>query len=630
MQAVIFGLFMPVIPLLIWRRYHREAQLTAAEIISRYAVYTLLTTVLTTLAMTVLCDENTSFLEKMDRSPSFMLKYALISAAAVALISAVEWMYHTRRITVTVEWEQYKNWGLARFIRKFLFPSGLFLLAALTVILNFMLIFDNVLWGDEAYAGNLVHHSVKAIFQVLTLEENHPPLYYLWLKMFAELFGYSGPVYHFSSFVPFLIGIFMAVTVFRKRFGAMPAAIFVLVSGLSAPCLEYNMEIRMYALAFLGIVGSFYCAYRILDGGKTAAWIGIVFWGLVAAYSHYYALVAAGILLALTFNAAAIRFRGKTWIKGAVALLVFIAAYLPWLSQLFRATKSVSGNWWMTEIDTPRQIVAMITCGESMSKIILPLFLLLLIVILIGESGIFHVQKVLPDKLAVQVTAPSIRQWSAEAYTLAVGALTIAGTLVFAYGLSAFVQPLLTTRYLYPLCAITAIILVIGMKRLFSVLQLLEERLHKGWLLAAGKVVLFLILAALFVEGLGDYRAYRTVVENESAKTEETLYIIGEPVGEMELVNNGIMHIGWTVLHYYYPDAEIVNGNYDRAETNDFWYFTPDYLDEEEMKDLTQQGYEIAAYGERQISKYTFVLYHITKGEVPEPAVMANGEAIEK
>lgn len=617
MQAVILGLLMPIIPLLIQRCYQKEQKYTVAKLLERYAVYTLLTTLFTTAVMAVLCDDNTSFMEKMDKSPVFVMKYIAIAALAVAVISFAEWCHTTRKLALQVEWDKYKNCFLMKVFRKFLCPGGLFLLALLVCGMNLVLIFDNVVWGDEAYAANLIRHDVDSIFQVLTLEENHPPLYYLWLKLFAESFGYSAPVYHFASYVPFVIGIILAVTLLRKHFGSLPAAFFVIISGLSAPCLEYNMEIRMYALAFLGMAGAFYCAYRIFDGSRGAAWIGMVFWSLVAAYSHYYALVAAGILMFVTFVGAFLKFRGKIWIKGLLSLLVFVAAYMPWLSQLFRATKSVSGNWWMTEIDTVGQCLTMIFCGQSMAKIILLLAAGLFLLLLLAESAIFSMKRG-EEKTVIRITTPSAAGWSPHTWTVAAGLLTILGTLVFAYGISVLMTPLLTGRYLYPLCAITAIILVTETGRLFTLLEDWQRKLHQRWFLCAGKIMIFLILAVLLVKGIGNYKAYKAVAEAESAGTKETLYLIGEPTEETEMVNNGIMHIGWTVLDYYYPDTRIRNGSYDVAESNDFWYFTPDFLENDNITELQAQGYSIAGYGEHQISKYHFVLYHIFREKTPK------------
>lgn len=642
MQAMIFGLMMPIVPLLIRRLYHKDEQLTLRQLGGRYVVYTLITTLFGTVVMMFLC-ANTSFLEKMDQVPSFVLKFVLIEAVAVGLISLVEWAADTGGVSVAVDWEGYYNLGLIRFFRKVLFPAGCFLLAVLVVWLNFGLMRDNVVWGDEAYAGNAIHNSIEGIFQILTLEENHPPLYYLWLKGFAELFGYTTPVYHLASLVLFFIGIVLALVFLRRHYGNIPTAFFIIISGLSAPCLEYNLEIRMYAMAFLGVAGCYYSISRIFSGSRIAGWAGMVFWGLVAAYAHYYALVTVGIMIFAACVAAQLRYGGKVWVKGVISVAVCVIAYAPWLGQVLRATESVSENWWMTEIETMGQCLTMIGCGESMEKVVLPFLALLTLGLFLAESSIIHIKKAecreeVPGgseegqpgekavverkpsegKYQVRISTPSLRNWSDETYTLAIGFLTIVGTLLFAYGISVLMQPLLTGRYLYPLCAIIAIMLAAASHRVLDKLGGMEGISYKKWLRGGAKCVLVLVLALLFAKGLGNYKAYKELVEYEDRKTAEFLSYIGETDDDTQFVNHGVMHIGWTVLRYYYPDAEISNGSYQEATAGTVWYCTPDLLSEEQLKEVDGMGYQVVGnYGKVQLGKYEFVLYCFEKKIIP-------------
>ncbi len=614
MQAIIFSFFMPVIPLLIWMQYNKDKKISPVEVVIKYVGYTLITTILTTMAMVVMCDENTSFWEKMDCSPIFVLKYAVIQIVAIALIVGLEWYVSTRKVNIKVNWTGYVDNSVTRFFKKWIAPNGIYLLAAVVIGMNISLMFDNVLWGDEAYSANLVRHSVSGMFRVLTTEENHPPLYYLWLKLFVTLFGEQGYVLHMASVVPFVLGILLAITLMRKHFGNMPTAFFIILSGMSAPCLEYNVEVRMYALAFLGLAGAFYCAYRILSGSKVLAWVGMVFWALVAAYSHYYALVAAGILVFTTCVATYVRLKGKTWIKGVFALLGFIGAYVPWLSVLLKSTKAVSGNWWMTDILSINDSLNMIMCGANMRKVVLPLFLVVVLVLLIMESAIISRRKQ-EEQETIYINTPSVKGWSVETYTLTVGVLTIVGTLVFAYGICILVRPLLALRYLYPLCAVTAMILVIGSARLLAYVKECSQQAHKPWIAVVAKIVLAFILLVLMLLGTKDYNTYADTAEYESVKTEELLQIIGDLDEDEVLVNNGVKHIGWTVLYYYYPNNYITNDTCTSVEEDSFWYFTTDYISEDEMNYMLQQKYEIAAYGELQMGKYPLVLYHFKASE---------------
>ena len=147
-----------------------------------------------------------------------------------------------------------------------------------------------------------------------------------------------------------MIGIVLALTVVRKHFGMLAATFFVMISGLGQACLEYNLEVRMYALAFLCVTGCFYCSYRVIADGSRKTWAGMVLWALAAAYSHYYALVAVGIMMFFTGVAVWIKYRGKTWIKGVLAIVAFFIGYAPWLYFFYAGLKNVSRGWWMTEI----------------------------------------------------------------------------------------------------------------------------------------------------------------------------------------------------------------------------------------------------------------------------------------
>lgn len=611
MQAIIFGLVIPVVPLLLWGSCHKERKSTAGEAVLRYGVYLLLITLLSCAAMAFLCEEGGSFWEKVDRSPMFALKFVGIQIFSALLVSGAEWLFACRKVAVKVDWEQYYNVWLIRFIRKYVFPAGIYLLAAFVIFMNVRLMFDNVLWGDEAFSANTAQKSMGGILQVLYYWDNHPPLHYYWLKLFGELFGYTVPVYHLASLVPFIAGVIFAVTFLRKHFGNIPAAFFVMISGLASSCLEYNLEVRMYSLAFFAVAACFYCAYRVLCGGR-AAWAGMVFWALAGAYSHYYALVCLGILLFITGVAVWVRYRGKTWIKGLVSIAVFIVGYLPWMGYLFTATENVSNNWWMSDVLGLRESLTMVTGGTGMSGIILPLVLVLLVVMLLAESSFFE-KKREDGRLVIKIHTPSVRGWSDSTYAAAVGGLTIFGTLLFAYLLCMVIGPVLAERYLYPLSAITFVVLAVECSHMLTLLKQFGGKMKKNWLPGAGKCLLTAVLTALFIVGTGNYGAYSAAAASENQKTAETLYLMGEPGEDVQLVSNGVQHLGWTVLAYYFPKNDVVNGSYVNAEADKYWYFTPNFLTEEEVQDLGNRGYTIAGYGEKQLGKYPFVLYYIER-----------------
>ena len=95
----------------------------------------------------------------------------------------------------------------------------------------------------------------------------------------------------------------------------------------------------------------------------------MVLWALAAAYSHYYALVAVGIMMFFTGVAVWIKYRWKTWIKGVLAIVAFFIGYAPWLYFFYAGLKNVSRGWWMTEILGLDQSLEIVMGGRGMNRI---------------------------------------------------------------------------------------------------------------------------------------------------------------------------------------------------------------------------------------------------------------------
>lgn len=610
MQAILFPILFPVLPYALWCSYNKGKKVKKEEIILRYLIYMLLISFISSAVLAVFSDEDTSFLEKMDRSAGFVLKYAVMELGAALLVAFVEWSCVKKKRLIRVDWKQFGTWKPVVLCRKHVCPVLPYLLAVLAIGLNVSLVFDNVVWGDEAFSVGTAKASVGGILQIMYYWDNHPPLYYYWLKLFGELFGFSVPVCHLASIVPFAGGILLALFLFRKRFGNIPAAFFIVISGMGAACLEYNLEIRMYALAFFCMTACFYCSYRVLDTGRKSAWTGMVLWGLIGAYSHYYALVAGGLLLFFTGAAVWIRDRKRTWLKGAGAVLAFLLGYSPWMFFLFTAMKNVSGNWWVSDILGLNEALNMVFGGVGMIKVVVPLFIILCTFIFLVDSGVLCVVKQ-KEEIFAEVHTPGMKNWKTETYSIAVGLFTIAGTVGFGYFLCWVMSPVLVQRYLYPLSAVTFCVLVVAGKRGLALLGQLGEKTGCFHLKGAGKAVMVYLLCVLLVKGIGNYQSYSELVWQQNEKTEETLNIIGTPDKDVNMVTDGVKHLGWTVLDHYYPDNMIVNGGYDMAESDRFWYFSPRELEKDTLDEIAKKGISVTAYGQNQISQYPFYLYYM-------------------
>lgn len=613
MHAILIELLAPIIPLILYLRTQRRTSAALPELLIRYFLYALSNVLFITLVMVLWSSGELSFMERFDRSPAFALKFLVLEALVVGAITLVDQTLIRYQIHF-----QISSSRISTFVTRILLPSLLPLLAIALVCLNGSLIFDHVLWGDEAFSVNTAGNNIAGIIEILHYWDNHPPLYYLWLHLLISFLGQHGFVYHLSAFLPFAIGILWAVIGFRRHFGTIPAALFIIVSGLASPCLQYNQEVRMYALAFLALTLCYYCSYLVIKGSKTA-WFFMVFFGLAAAYSHYYALASAGILLFFTGLGYFIRRRGKAWIPGVLSVLCFILGYLPWLPQLLDSTGAVADNWWMTDLLSVRNALVMISGGETMWKILFPLFLLLILLVLVLDCHLLQVdtQAASPgtDKghLNIGLCSPTMRNWTECTYSCIIGLLTVGGTLLFAYLLCAVMGPVLAQRYLYPLCSIFVMAIAMAYSRMEEWLREHAPVSCRSVMLIACKCCMLAVCCMLLFIGLRNFKVYQANVKMEEAGTSETLSLIGEPDKSVPMAVTGVKHLGWTVLQHYYPGHDILNESCDTVEADAFWYFSGQYLSEEQINRMTERGYLISGYGEHRISQYTFVLYYFEK-----------------
>lgn len=131
------------------------------------------------------------------------------------------------------------------------------------------------LWLDEAIgaiaAKNFTYHQILTNFLRV---DNHPPLYYLLLKFWAGIFGYSEVSLRFPSIIFGLGTIYVtyliAKTLTKNRY--VPTAAALLVS-LSSFFIYYSQEARMYAMAAFLASLSVYFFLKLLEKQNNFYWV---------------------------------------------------------------------------------------------------------------------------------------------------------------------------------------------------------------------------------------------------------------------------------------------------------------------------------------------------------------------
>ena len=96
-------------------------------------------------------------------------------------------------------------------------------------LFSISLIFNNNVWFDEAYTLSLIQHNYSEVIEILK-SDMHPPLYFISLKFFCEIFGYSILVTKIFSVLGYIATLLLGCTVVKKHFGSDTSMVYMLTS----------------------------------------------------------------------------------------------------------------------------------------------------------------------------------------------------------------------------------------------------------------------------------------------------------------------------------------------------------------------------------------------------------------
>ena len=253
------------------------------------------------------------------------------------------------------------------FVLIFIFASGLYLYN-----INF-----SDIWIDEAFTKALVGHSYGEIVQLIK-GDFHPPLYFFVLKLFVSVFGLTNFILRLFSVLGILATIVLVYIPGQKVFGKSGALYFCLLI-ISLPMLaEYAHEARMYTWGAFTVIGTFIFASRFLSSNRKNDLIWFMLFSLLAAYTHYYALLA--VFWANVFVAVYLFVKRNNHFKiHLIYSFIAFVLYLPWLIVVVGQTKKVAESYWVPALSWQTFLSCLLS--PFAPKIYLPPFLPLALLI---------------------------------------------------------------------------------------------------------------------------------------------------------------------------------------------------------------------------------------------------------
>lgn len=277
-------------------------------------------------------------------------------------------------------------------IKKILSIKNIHLLVLLLGIIFISLgIFHTNLWFDETYSVAIADHSFAEIWTIGG-NDVHPILYYWMLKIISLLTGSSIIAYRIFSMLGIAVLGILGYTHIRKDFGEKTGLLFSFFSFFMAEMPIYANEVRMYswAITFASICAIY--AYRIFKNeNSNKNWIIFFISSLASIYTHYYGLMAAGLINLALFIYLIIKKRKKDIIKIIIFGIAQLLLYAPWLLYFVKQLGNVSGGFWIG-FSYPDTIIELLFCqmtgglNRVMSAVIITIIYTLIVVLACKEK----------------------------------------------------------------------------------------------------------------------------------------------------------------------------------------------------------------------------------------------------
>lgn len=221
-------------------------------------------------------------------------------------------------------------------VRRWIVIVGIAMLASFVLVLYAGKGQD--IWFDENYSIILAHQSVPDLLH-LTGVDAHPPLYYLLLKAWGSVFGWSELSLRAMSALLCSITVGVVALLLRRLFTIRVALVTLPFLALAPFWLRYGYEIRMYALAGLIAAAASYVLVRATESKNDKRWWG--FYAVLVAAGMYTLYMSVVVWLShfvwLVINHRRHVFR-QPWFWSYVAAVVLFLPYAP--TVLFQLTHS--------------------------------------------------------------------------------------------------------------------------------------------------------------------------------------------------------------------------------------------------------------------------------------------------
>lgn len=193
-------------------------------------------------------------------------------------------------------------------------------------------------WFDESYSIILAQQPFDKLLS-LTGVDAHPPLYYLLLKIWGDIFGWSELALRSLSALLASIAVGVSALLVRRLFGVKTALVTLPVLVFAPFWLRYGYEIRMYALAgLICVTGTLVLAHALQRKDSRKWWAMYALFVALGMYTLYMTIVvwlAHAVWLLVQHRKG---FWKQPWTWSIIGAIVLFLPYVP--TAIFQLTHS--------------------------------------------------------------------------------------------------------------------------------------------------------------------------------------------------------------------------------------------------------------------------------------------------
>ncbi|MDA3852560.1 MAG: glycosyltransferase family 39 protein [Spirochaetaceae bacterium] len=205
-------------------------------------------------------------------------------------------------------------------------------------------------WADEGFSVAMAGNSLRDIWH-LGAEDFSPPLYYLALRVFTQIFGTSRWMFRFFSVLAiWATAIGLGLGPVRRIMGPTKAALYALLLLTAPYIISYAQEVRTYGWAMFALGGTAFWGYLYMKDGKIKDLILTTICAILSIYLHYFSAMGAFfIYLYIGIRLLFSKQPKKKVIYLILSGIMVLISFIPWISVFFDRVSAHSQGFWIPE-----------------------------------------------------------------------------------------------------------------------------------------------------------------------------------------------------------------------------------------------------------------------------------------